>query len=573
MNIEVNTMAPNGSGYNSPYIQDAIIKWHEKNCRIGFVSSSDECPEIWDGILCWPPTTPNKLAELSCPGYFAGFDTQKNATKQCMPDGQWYWSPENNQTWTNYTQCSTTKLVTVLMDVPKHNSSLTEMYLPIIRNISTIGYTVSLSTLVVAFCILATIKKLRCSRNLLHLHLFVSFMTRALMALLKNILIASGLSVASDIIEINGASYLHVNDYESNWLCKTFASLWQYFILANYSWILMEGLYLHNLVFFALFPENNSSIAGYVILGWGLPVIFVIPWAILRTLFDNTYCWFTNESSYIFFYMIRLPTGLSIIINFILFINIVRVLLLKLQFTISEETQRYKRWARSTLVLVPLFGVHYALFLGMSYSIGINEKVELIWLFVDQLFASFQGFFVAVLYCFLNGEVRVEVTRAFNSNRWSRLRRSQRTSTRSDSACSCQLKKIRKHKKRGFINFILACFCTDNSMHHRSSHSMMSTQQDIATRGCSLASSRVFFDSPGPGMYSTDNQDCTSLDSSACNRYTARSTLSFCSHMLADTAGPHLNIMTTDDRPNNTWSDTESCLALKLDDYPQLEIS
>ena len=49
-----------------------------------------------------------------------------------------------------------------------------------------------------------------------------------------------------------------------------------------------------------------------------------------------------------------------------------------------------RRWARSTLVLVPLFGVHYTVFLGMSYSMGVNETVELVWLFCDQLFASFQ---------------------------------------------------------------------------------------------------------------------------------------------------------------------------------------
>jgi len=49
-----------------------------------------------------------------------------------------------------------------------------------------------------------------------------------------------------------------------------------------------------------------------------------------------------------------------------------------------------RRWARSTLVLVPLFGVHYAFFIGMSYSIGVNETVEIVWLFCDQLFASFQ---------------------------------------------------------------------------------------------------------------------------------------------------------------------------------------
>ena len=41
-------------------------------------------------------------------------------------------------------------------------------------------------------------------------------------------------------------------------------------------------------------------------------------------------------------------------------------------------------------MLVPLFGVHYMVFLGMSYSIGVNETVEIVWLFCDQLFASFQ---------------------------------------------------------------------------------------------------------------------------------------------------------------------------------------
>lgn len=77
-------------------------------------------------------------------------------------------------------------------------------------------------------------------------------------------------------------------------------------------------------------------------------------------------------------------------INLVLFINIARVLLLKLSSPVSEEAQRFKRWARSTLVLVPLFGVHYAAFLGMSSAINVNESVELIWLFCDQLFASFQ---------------------------------------------------------------------------------------------------------------------------------------------------------------------------------------
>lgn len=111
-------------------------------------------------------------------------------------------------------------------------------------------------------------RKLRCSRNMLHMHLFVSFVMRAFMALLKDLLFVSGIGLSDAVIE-NDEGYWLINEKESNWHCKIFTSLWQYFLLANYSWILMEGIYLHNLIFLALFTDANSSIAVYVLFGWG----------------------------------------------------------------------------------------------------------------------------------------------------------------------------------------------------------------------------------------------------------------------------------------------------------------
>ena len=138
-------------------------------------------------------------------------------------------------------------------------------------------------------------RKLRCPRNNLHLHLFASFILRATMNLLKGVLFVDGLGMAGDVQIVNGdvqfirgaivifviihwfvySDYLLVSLTDGdlfscfqNWECKLLTSIWQYAIMANYSWILAEGLYLHNLIFMALFTDS-SSINMYVLLGWG----------------------------------------------------------------------------------------------------------------------------------------------------------------------------------------------------------------------------------------------------------------------------------------------------------------
>ncbi|XP_073979483.1 secretin receptor-like isoform X2 [Rhodnius prolixus] len=370
----------------------------------------DGCPTIWDGILCWPNTPSNTLASLPCPEYFKGFPSHRNATKYCQSNGTWYFDYSLNQTWTDYTACMENDPEEDLLP-PKSNIMYLEKYLPTLKIISQIGYSVSLISLIFAFILLASFKKLRCPRNVLHMHLFVSFIMRAGIKLLRDTVFFSGLGFHYEIRALieYASNYSYSNDLPDNWICKFVTGLWQYCIVANYSWILMEGLYLHNLIFLALFSDT-SAITVYVLLGWGLPLLFVVPWVIVRAVYENTLCWTVNNNPY-YFWIIRAPIASSVVLNFILFINIVRVLMLKLTVSISEEKKRYRRWAKSTLLLVPLFGVHYALLIGMSSSMNKNQYVEMVWLFCEQLFASFQGFVIAVLYCFMNGEVRTEISK------------------------------------------------------------------------------------------------------------------------------------------------------------------
>ncbi|XP_042236023.1 secretin receptor-like isoform X2 [Homarus americanus] len=380
------------------------------------------CPRVWDKMLCWAPTPPNTTITQPCPDYVPGLIAEARASRRCGDNGSW--AGGQGLGWTNYTPC---------VGHVAHPTSITIRFtiigewLPTIKKMSVVGYSVSLATLVISFIILASLRKLRCPRNLLHLHLFGSFMLRALVVLLKSSLLMDGIALPHNFHLQDGETYY--NDGSQTWACKLMICVWQYFILANYSWLLMEGLYLHSLIFMALFTDS-SAITLYILLGWGLPLGCVGIWATLRATLDDAHCWTVNNVQWIFWVCIRAPVAISNLINFFFFLNVVRVLVLKLRSSISAESMKYRslsspniyttkdkylwKLGKSTLVLVPLFGVHY--FVLWSLSTSTNAYVEIVWLFLDQVFASFQGFFVAVLYCLMNGEVRQELRKLYN--RW-----------------------------------------------------------------------------------------------------------------------------------------------------------
>uniref|UniRef100_A0A8V5GK27 Uncharacterized protein n=1 Tax=Melopsittacus undulatus TaxID=13146 RepID=A0A8V5GK27_MELUD len=177
----------------------------------------------------------------------------------------------------------------------------------------TVGYSLSLLTLVSALLVLTVFRKLHCTRNYIHANLFASFGLRATSVMVKDVLLerrwALGVPAALG--------------------CRAAQVLMQYCILANHYWFLVEAVYLYKLLIGAVFSEKNYY-RLYLYLGWGTPVVFVVPWVAAKYLKENVECWALNENM-AYWWIIRIPILLASLINLLIFMRILKVILAKLR--------------------------------------------------------------------------------------------------------------------------------------------------------------------------------------------------------------------------------------------------
>nr|XP_018671173.1 parathyroid hormone 2 receptor-like isoform X2 [Ciona intestinalis] len=398
------------------------------------------CKGEWDKITCWPNSAPGRTVRLPCPEYIIDFDHTETVDRYCMSDGTWHTSlNEPNRTWNDYSRCPNnlaepgTLFDMILAGGSAKMKSFIQLY--------TVGYSFSLVALVFAMIILAYFKRLHCTRNYIHMHLFASFILRAVVIFVKDRVLYYGAGIL-DINTPDGEMTLEalknrvdeIDADRSSYLvgCKLVMTLFHYFVATNYYWILVEALYLHSLIFVAFFSDKKY-LWRFSVTGWGVPILFVVPWAIVRAKLDDTACWDIAVTEYKWIY--NGPIVVANVINFLLFLNIIRVLWYKMRergpIGKTDNRRQYKKLAKSTLVLIPMFGVHAIVFIGMPDDISSGTWWDIRMSF-DLFFNSFQGFFVAIIYCFCNGEVQAEFRKAWERFNLSvEIKRGRRERSRS----------------------------------------------------------------------------------------------------------------------------------------------
>uniref|UniRef100_A0A672UI54 Parathyroid hormone/parathyroid hormone-related peptide receptor n=1 Tax=Strigops habroptila TaxID=2489341 RepID=A0A672UI54_STRHB len=364
------------------------------------------CLPEWDGIICWPKGSPSREVSVPCPDYIYDFNHQGRAYRYCSSSGTWAMALSMNKTWANYTECAL---------LFSSESRSREKVFDRLHLMYTIGYSISLASLIVAVCILSYFKRLHCTRNYIHVHLFTSFICRAVSIFVKDMVLYSG-TLATEVEKVREEDFRAETGpplgHRSHLVgCKVVVTLFLYFLATNHYWILVEGLYLHSLIFMA-FLSNKSYLWVLIIIGWGLPAVFVSIWASVRASLADTQCWDLSAGNMKWIYQV--PILAAVVVNFFLFLNIVRVLASKLWETHTgklDPRQQYRKLLKSTLVLMPLFGVHYVVFMAMPYT-EVSGVLWQIQMHYEMLFNSSQVLQTPSNAHLRSGEVQAEIKKA-----------------------------------------------------------------------------------------------------------------------------------------------------------------
>ncbi|XP_059468350.1 PDF receptor [Neocloeon triangulifer] len=374
------------------------------------------CNWTWDSILCWPPTKAGDTARQRCPRDKGGVDPSKFTTKRCSVDGRWegkeagdYSSPQG---WTNYTPCYTPEMLQVIRELYAGSDGEAQTKLNIAertRVLEIVGLSVSLTAMILSLAIFCHFRTLRNNRTKIHKNLFVAMVIQVVIRL--TLYIDQALTRNSKEL-FSRANHSRQGIDNTAILCEASYVLLEYARTAMFMWMFIEGLYLHNMITVTVFQEKFHYWA-YTLMGWGVPIVMTTAWAVTTALYfetTNTKCWWGYSFTH-YFWILEGPRLGVIVLNMLFLLNIIRVLVVKLRQSHTSETEKVRKAVRAAVVLLPLLGITNVLNM-VDAPLQRSAWQFALWSYGTHFLTSFQGFFIAFIYCFLNGEVRAAVMKS-----------------------------------------------------------------------------------------------------------------------------------------------------------------
>ncbi|XP_033639530.1 corticotropin-releasing factor receptor 2-like [Asterias rubens] len=382
------------------------------------------CNTSYDGILCWPAQAAGHNESIPCPAFNS---TYVRAYRACEETGNW-------ASWTNYKDCLKTYTPPVFENPPLSHQTMQYVWM--------FGCVLSLIFLTITLFIFCYFKSLQCTRISIHKNLAVSFILKyiCMIVILQPFI---GNNSYSEFIDTDAQfegtiiPFMELKEEQTSnhavAFCRLLKVLLEYFTMANIFWMFVEGLFLTSRIAVAVF-SNESNFKLYLFIGWGSPLFFTNVWALLMVLFNDNEldpCWVRyHQLPYI--WLIRVPMIAAILVNSFFLINIVRILVTKLRASNTVETAQMRKSVKAVAVLFPLLGMTYLIYIwDIPSEGGVSQQM---YHATNAVLQSGQGVFVAVIYCFMNAEVRMAIRRRIDKSRY-KFGTSSRRRTHTNGSC------------------------------------------------------------------------------------------------------------------------------------------
>ncbi|XP_059143500.1 corticotropin-releasing factor receptor 2-like isoform X2 [Physella acuta] len=257
------------------------------------------------------------------------------------------------------------------------------------------GGSINVAILIPTVAVLSCCKSVWSYRNTIHINLLASFLLR-----FTTELIFVGSLYAGYIIEELGMKIIY---YIFNYVC-----------LATFMWMLVEGLYLHFILVLRPFQDSKPPFLLFYFIGWGIPGLTLITWSLCLH-FSKLSPLDYNAETVKIAYIITVPIILCLVINFIIVINLIRIILTKL--TSKNNTEARKLWqvSKSMMILIFLLGPIHLVFAFPMYS-DHNPTLHHVYM-VYNIVAPHVQSIICAIFSLSSGKVPQTFTR-----RWSRFK-------------------------------------------------------------------------------------------------------------------------------------------------------
>nr|XP_058951284.1 adhesion G-protein coupled receptor D1-like isoform X2 [Pocillopora verrucosa] len=210
---------------------------------------------------------------------------------------------------------------------------------------------------------------------------------------------------AGQIIFLTGSGAV-----ENKSACVTVAAFVQYFLMAAFCWMLIEGVYLYLFVVKVYNINDKMKVShGF---SWGLPAVVVsISLGIaagtgpgIKSYISENFCWMSSSNGMIWIFVVFVL--LIELLNTLILVRVIKEMT-NMQHAKDKISEQIRLGVRACVLMIPL--------LGITWLFGLLSPLHKAFAYIFIMFNSTQGFIIFLLHCVRNSEIRSRFKRRINA--------------------------------------------------------------------------------------------------------------------------------------------------------------